>query len=82
MLCIRLTSLNAMRIKISFALAYDSISMFPAPTPPCPTDLDRFPGPLRRFLALPLPAPPRPVKKSLPAHPCPQPTRLWWWGKW
>ena len=34
--------------------------MFPAPTPPCPTDLDRFPGPPRRFLALPLPAPPRP----------------------
>ena len=58
-----LTSLNAMQIKVSSALAYDFNQLIYAVCgPPRPADLD--PCPLPRFLALPRPVPPR--EKSLP----------------
>ena len=64
-------------------------SMFPAPAPPCPADFEPFPAQPRtvgrgvvprpavphRFLALPLPAPPR-EKNSFPVHPWNQPCHL------
>ena len=77
----KLTLLNAMQIKISLSAAYDFNQLIHAVcSPPQP----------HRFLAWPLPAPPRPVKKiaspSIPGprscsrpsthQPCTSPSRL------
>ena len=56
-----LASLNAMQIKISFAVAMILISRY-AQHVFCPADLDLFTAPARRFLTLPLPA--LPVRKK------------------
>ena len=60
-------SLNATQIKIPFVAAFDFNQLIHTvcslTAPPRPTDLDPFPAPPHRFLALPLPAAPRPEKK-------------------
>ena len=63
----KLTSLNALQIKISFAAAYNFNQIHALCSLPC-----RFwPLPRRRFLALPLTAQARPTlwKNSFPVHP-------------
>ena len=72
MLSIWLTSLNAMGIKISFAVAYDFNQLIYAVcSPPHRFRPLPFPAPPPRFLALPLLAESQPVKKkaspSIPA---------------
>ena len=69
MLSTYISSLNSMQIKVSSAVAFDFNQLIKAVcAPPGPADLDLCSAPPHRLIALPLP--PRPLKKTFPAHPC------------
>ena len=61
-------SLNVMQIKISFAVAVNSITGYvqyvPRPVPPRPAVLVPFPAPARAVDFWPCPSPPPPLKKK------------------